>query len=76
MEYDKVGEDENEEEDLHEIHLHCTGFVFLPNNKILFCIHRQKISFVIENRDITDFLSTYFTSLFSFRLILAPLIRS
>lgn len=24
------------EEDLHDIHLHCTGFVFLPNNKILF----------------------------------------
>lgn len=63
MEYDKVGEDENEEEDLHDIHLHCTGFVFF-NNKILFCIHRQKFSFVIENRDITDFSSTYFTSLF------------
>lgn len=30
------------------------------NNKILFGIHRQKFSFVIENRDITDFLSTYF----------------
>lgn len=47
------------EEDLHDIHLHCTGFVFLPNNKILFCIHRQKFSFVIENRDITDFYLPY-----------------
>lgn len=55
MEYDKVGEDENEEEDFTRSIYIVLAFVFLPNNKILFGIHRQKISFVIENRDITDF---------------------
>lgn len=60
------------EEDLHDIHLHCTGFVFLPNNKILFWNSQTEFSFVIENRDITDFLSTYFYITFFLELILAP----
>lgn len=29
------------EEDLHDIHLHCTGFVFLTTRFFFFCIHRQ-----------------------------------
>lgn len=44
MEYDKVGEDENEEEDFTRYILHCTGFVFLTTrfflkftDRIFFC---------------------------------------
>lgn len=65
MEYDKVGEDEDEEEDLTRYTYILYWLCILNNNKILFGIHRQKFSFVIENRDITDFLSTYFYITFS-----------
>lgn len=55
MEHDKVGEDEDEEEDLTRYTYILYWLCILNNNKILFGIHRQKFSFVIENRDMTDF---------------------
>lgn len=42
------------------------AFVFLTTTTRFFVgIHRQKFSFVIENRDMTDFYLPYFASLFS-----------
>lgn len=40
------------------------AFVFLTTTRFFFGIHRQNFSFVIENRDMTDFYLLYFTSLF------------
>lgn len=56
--------------------LHCTGFCILNNNKILFGISQTEFSFVIENRDMTDFYIYFTLHHFFLWLILAPLIRS
>lgn len=42
-------------------------FCILNNNKILFWNSQTEFSFVIENRDMTDFYLLYFTITFSLR---------